>query len=435
MNLMWIVAYSINQRPLKETYWEWRVILDKVLRLRREENREFTAIVADNYLKFVFGTVRPIYGETRIRARAAAEWLMRAQDATPDDGAAFGYFPCDDPPGWGDSYPETTGYIIPSLLRFAEMEQKEEYRERALRMARWEAAIQMPSGAVQGGQVCPAEQQTPSTFNTGMVLDGWCAAFRNSGEALFLDAGRRAAEFLVRDLTPEGYFRTNGAFVAQTGIKTYSALCAWSLYRFGEEAECPQYRNAAVRVIEAALRQQRPNGWFSNNCLTRPNEPLTHTISYTIQGVLEVGILHGRKDFIDAALRGVNPLLALIKENGFLHGRYYSNWQPACFSSCLTGSAQLAVVCYRLYEHTGLNDFRLAADRLVNFLKGLQLIASPLSMINGALAGSFPIFGSYMTGGYPNWATKYFLDALMLQEKCTLQTSLRQPETAGTVSQ
>jgi hypothetical protein len=35
--------------------------------------------------------------------------------------------------------------------------------------------------------------------------------------------------------------------------------------------------------------------------------------------------------------------------------------------------------------------------------------------IDGALAGSYPIFGGYMTGGYPNWATKYLLDALMLE--------------------
>jgi len=27
------------------------------------------------------------------------------------------------------------------------------------------------------------------------------------------------------------------------------------------------------------------------------------------------------------------------------------------------------------------------------------------------------VFGEYMRAGYPNWATKYLLDALMLQER------------------
>jgi hypothetical protein len=43
------------------------------------------------------------------------------------------------------------------------------------------------------------------------------------------------------------------------------------------------------------------------------------------------------------------------------------------------------------------------------------VLHSPNRALNGALAGSFPIFGAYMPAGYPNWATKYFLDALLLQ--------------------
>lgn len=35
----------------------------------------------------------------------------------------------------------------------------------------------------------------------------------------------------------------------------------------------------------------------------------------------------------------------------------------------------------------------------------------------GALAGSFALTGEYMRSGYPNWATKYFLDALLLQHE------------------
>ena len=33
--------------------------------------------------------------------------------------------------------------------------------------------------------------------------------------------------------------------------------------------------------------------------------------------------------------------------------------------------------------------------------------------MNGTVAALLPILGSYQTGVYPNWATKYFLDALM----------------------
>jgi hypothetical protein len=114
-----------------------------------------------------------------------------------------------------------------------------------------------------------------------------------------------------------------------------------------------------------------------------------------------------------------------LSPEGFLHGRYYADWQPAVFSSCLTGSAQIAVVCYRLAECTGLANYRSAADRIVNFLKALQSLDSPDSSIHGAIAGSFPVLGSYMPGGYPSWATKYYLDALLLQDR--FQRSSSQP--------
>ena len=87
------------------------------------------------------------------------------------------------------------------------------------------------------------------------------------------------------------------------------------------------------------------------------------------------------------------------------------------YSSCLTGNAQLAVICYRLHEYTGDPKYEIAANRLLNYLKALQILDSENPEINGAIPGSFPLLGCYMTAGYPNWATKYFLDALMLQEK------------------
>ena len=61
--------------------------------------------------------------------------------------------------------------------------------------------------------------------------------------------------------------------------------------------------------------------------------------------------------------------------------------------------------------------YRGAADLLLNFLKALQLIEIPIAGVQGALSGSFPIVGAYQMLGYPNWATKYYLDALMCQQR------------------
>lgn len=405
-------------KGLRRNYWEFSALAREISRLRKPDNRVFARHVVSDQWRYMTRATRPVLGEVDTRARAAVNWILLAQRATNDDGVSLGYFPCGDyRDGWMPSYPETTGYIITSLLAYAERFGEAAVREAALKMAHWEIAIQMPSGAVQGGPVCPPPQQTAAAFNTGMVLDGWCSAYRATDAEAFLEAGRRAADFLVGDLDDRRYFRTNGAYVSAGEIKTYTCLCAWAIYRFGEVSSKPQYQDAAIAVIEAALRQQQPNGWFAHNDLIASHAPLTHTIGYTLQGVLEVGMAAKRQDFVDAAIRGTAPLIARIDQRGLLPGRVYANWEPAALSSCLTGNAQMAIVCYRLYEQTGENEYKHAADKLVGALKSLQALDSPSQAFAGAIAGSFPIFGSYMRAGYPNWATKYFLDALLLQNR------------------
>lgn len=404
----------------RQRYWDARALASEIARLSEPENRVFGRHVLGDYWRYLTQATCPEHGETALRAHVAVKWLLYAQQATQDDGVPLGYFPCrGEPAGWMPSYPETTGYIITSLLAYAEYFGDLAVRDAALRMAHWETVIQMPSGAVQGGPVSPPARQTAAAFNTGMVLDGWCSAFGVSGAAEFLEAGRRAADFLVGDLDKEGYFRTNGAYVSTGEIKTYTCLCAWAMYRFGEIAGDRVYQDTAVKSIEAALRQQQSNGWFAHNCLTRSDAPLTHTIGYTLQGVLEVGVAAQRPDFVTAARMGVDPLVARVDRRGLLAGRFYSDWEPAALSSCLTGNAQIAIVCYRLFELTGMIKYKQAADALVGALKVLQETESPNLALNGAIAGSFPLFGGYMRAGYPNWATKYFLDALLLQHRLT----------------
>ncbi len=410
-----IVTDTFHGRSLREHYWEFSRLLSQVGYCLVPSHHVFAKVVAGNQARFTFSSAVAIKVETPVRAKAAAQWLLRAQDASPDGGVSYGYFPVENVNGWDVSYPETTGYIMTTLLEYHRRTSDPLLLKCVERMAQWEIDIQMPNGAVQGGKLCPPEQQTAATFNTGMVLDGWMSVYQVTGDEDVLAAARRAGDFLLNDMTAEGYFQTNGAYVSNNKIKVYNCLCAWALYRLGITTVEDQYLDGAIRAVEAALRKQQPNGWFADNCLSRHEAPLLHTIGYTLQGVLEVGVLAGRDDFIDAVIRGVEPILERMEKSAFLHGRFYSDWEPAAFSSCLTGSAQFAIVLYRLAQCRDEPRYRRLADSIVDYLKALQILDSKDPGINGALAGSFPIFGDYMTGGYPNWATKYFLDALLLQ--------------------
>lgn len=61
---------------------------------------------------------------------AAAAWLARAQDAGTEPGFAGRYRLSS---GWSSSYPETAGYIVPTLLALANETGQTHWEDRAAR--------------------------------------------------------------------------------------------------------------------------------------------------------------------------------------------------------------------------------------------------------------------------------------------------------------
>ena len=404
-------------RKLKEKYWNYALRKDQDANLALPENRELSEHVKYEKKRVLELAARGIPDQIEQRLELAINWLLQAQAATDDEGVAQGYFPLSSGGAWKPSYPETTGYIITTLLKFAGEFDREDLGQAALRMADWEISVQMPGGAVQGGTICPPGEQKAAAFNTGMVADGWVSAYEFTGDQIYLDAALRASHFLADDLDDRGFFRTNGEFVRGDEVKTYTCLCAWAMYRAGVAAEDAVLKTAAIRSIEAALDQRNEVGWFRNNCLNYSHMPLTHTIGYALQGIFEVGVLAGREDFIEATKTSLACALRPMQDNGYLAARLNQNWKPEAEHVCLTGSVQLAILCYRFAEEFGETGFVEAGNRLTSFVKATQIMSGCNENMIGGIQGSYPILGEYMTGGYPNWATKYFIDALMLQRK------------------
>jgi hypothetical protein len=117
-----------------------------------------------------------------------------AQKATPDDGVAHSYDVRQR--AWNASYPETTGYVIPTLYDYAHLYNAPEYAEAARRMAIWESEIQMEDGGVRAGTMS-AEIVAPTIFNTGQVLFGWAKAWLETRDERFKSSLIRASDWLV----------------------------------------------------------------------------------------------------------------------------------------------------------------------------------------------------------------------------------------------
>jgi hypothetical protein len=98
----------------------------------------------------------PDPGSERV-LHALMGWLCEAQDrsASADGGVARSY---DLLRGWETSYPETTGYIVPTLLDYARRFGRDDHRE--LHQAREEVASADPSR----DRYCPGRNPAPAVF-------------------------------------------------------------------------------------------------------------------------------------------------------------------------------------------------------------------------------------------------------------------------------
>ena len=359
----------------------------------------------------LFGARNPAL-ETPRHLEATMAWLVRAQDAGSDDGLARMYHIKN---GWGPSYPETTGYAIPTFFSYAEYSERSELIERALRMARWECDVQMASGAVQGG-VISAAQPTPAIFNTGQVLFGWRAAYRHARTESFRQSALRAADYLVANMDPDGAWRKNLSSFTSASLDTYAynVRSAWALLLAQELEPARPYRAAALRNVEFVLTLCRDNGWIAKNCLGRPEQPLLHTIAYAYQGLLECAVLAGLDRPLEVVLCGNRELRANFEQFGQLHGRYDSDWNPTVRWRCLTGEAQTAIVWYGLADVTQDRSWASAASAVIATIKKTQRLTGDPARAGG-VQGSHPITAPYGRLEYLNWAAKFFADAMMIE--------------------
>jgi uncharacterized protein YyaL (SSP411 family) len=336
-------------------------------------------------------------------------WLVRAHDASGGRGVSKNYILGR---GWNHPYPETTGYIIPTFLDWAARSGDASFADRAAAMGGWEIEIQTPGGGIQQGMRTPREPLPPIAFNTGVVLKGFVRLHRHTGESRFLDAAVRAGDWLVEHLDADGAWR-RGSY---QGIPhTYHSRCAWSLLLLHEIAPDPRYRAAAARHLDWVVSTQAANGFFPEARFFPGRLPNTHGLAYTHRGLLESHRLTGEPSWLEAAVRGAVPVRREIETRGRLYGIYDAAWRPASRFDCLTAIAQHALVWYRLSDLEGREDWRAPADRALDLLIALQDRTSGNGGVRGGIKGSHPVWGRYAPFQFPNWAAKFFADALMLR--------------------
>lgn len=355
----------------------------------------------------------PLRPEPLEHLHLAMAWLCRAQDSLNAGGIPAAYDRLWR--RWEPPYPETTGYLIPTFLRYALIQDDQASVERAIRMADWLVSLQAPDGSFPAPPPVGAGTSLgdPCVFDTGMILEGLTEIAHVTAHSRFSESAIRAARWLKQVQDPDGAWSRYDYYGAAS---TYHAKVGASLARHGEHERDVTSTTSAVRHADWVIRHQDETGWFRRADFGGTETPWLHTVAYVIEGLLDIGTLTSAKTYVESARKAAWQLLRCFEVRRHLPGRLAPSWKPACRSRCLPGEAQMAVVWLKLYRHSGDVRFLNAAVKVNDGLRQVQCVAGPNEW-RGAIAGSRPFSRGYAAWQYPNWAAKFFCDSLMLEHE------------------
>lgn len=340
--------------------------------------------------------------------RLAMGWLANNQDKMADAGFGTYYLS----KGWTSSYPETSGYIVPTLMNFAAFSGENEFQKRAFACLDWLHTIQFREGGWQSGYI--HQLRDAVVFNTGQVIRGMLSGY-HAERPQDLQAAIKAADWIVKVQQPNGAWAKHNFLGVE---RVYDAYVSAPLLELAEISNNAHFKEAAIKNLDWIVNEkQLQNGWFrdADNSRHKNTQPITHTLAYTMDGLLDAGLLLQENKYIQAAEIPARKLAEIFLQNGMLNGRYNADWRGK-EDFITTGGAQLALIWLKLFRHNNNAFFFDAAAKMTTLLTAIQERHVPESSdTKGALFGSFPFWGRYEAFGLPNWATKYFADALLLE--------------------
>ena len=343
--------------------------------------------------------------------QGALQWIRESFNATGGQGSAHSFSPV---LGWAKAYPETSGYLVETLLKAAALPGQSDLIDLSVRCLHWLCQIQQPNGAFSGLMVGHSK---PSVFNTAQILFGFAAglthpAVGNAAErAAWHAAATKALDWLVLQRQPKGGWST-GAYVPEYPDPTYYTRLLWGMLHMADVLR----RTDVEAVVHDEMLRYAKRFTPQHSVMEWgfwPDKPAhTHTIAYTLEGFWQLAQRFQAGQVTEQTLLSVETLLHKRAQHGRLAGAYDVHWNADLRYRCVTGHVQLSILCGQIGQWLGRPDLLDAAQSLFDEVAAAQC-RLPWSPVYGAIPGSVPFWGPYLRGRFPNWAAKFWVDALM----------------------
>lgn len=342
--------------------------------------------------------------EWHFRTDAALDWIDRSVQVTGGGSSHSRRLLL----GWSKAYPETTGYLIETLLSYSRIKNNERWLRLAEDCLQWLLGVQLPSGAFPG---LLAGNTRPSVFNTAQIMFGLMAgATETTLREASLKALKKAHLWMLEMLEADGAW-SNHAYVPGF-VPSYYTRAVWPVLRAGDLLQMPETEGLMKKALHFYAGRFLPNNAIRDWGFRSGEPAFTHTIAYTLEGFWECAIVLQETEIQNLTLSSMSRLLEeRQKADGKTAGRFDEQWRGDLRFICATGNCQLSVLSRKMGKNTAEPSFIQASDQLLAEILPAQNTGRDPDF-RGALPGSVPVWGRYLPMRYPNWGVKFFLDAM-----------------------
>jgi hypothetical protein len=336
---------------------------------------------------------------------AAEAWLCRAHDASTDGGVSYGYTARG---GWRPSYPETSGYIATTFLRLARRRDAS-YGDRAERILRWLLAIQNDDGSFAN----PRYGLSGIVFDTGQILFGLVRGHQATGAPELLAAARRAADWLTT-IADDRLRWTRNEHLDTPHV--YNARTAWALLVMNEIEPDPRAKrsHAAISTGRSKSSSRAASSIIARSSAAETRSPTRSPTPHADcwrQGSSSPNPATSMPP--DAA---PTPCFCISTHADTFRPMMTVDGLPAARSCLPHGQLPVRDRLGSPLRDRGGAAYPGAMARALDFVLATQDVGASDPGVRGGIKGSDPVWGRYAPLSLPNWATKFFVDAMWLRK-------------------
>ncbi|MBT8191529.1 MAG: hypothetical protein KJO29_13950, partial [Bacteroidia bacterium] len=229
---------------------------------------------------------------------------------------------------WAKPYPETTGYLIPSLLKASVFDHKGILKNLCLKQLEYFRDLQNTDGSFASS----ASERKPNVFDSAQILQGLMALYSIDGKAETRNMAEKCFHWLSSEIGADGSFSNYNLSDAYNPL--YYTRISWILMK-ADKSLGMEYNEKTSLLFEKQLENWDAD-FIDKTAFYPGSTAFSHTVIYALRGLYECAIILNHKEALQKFKTSLHELLNIVVQSNGLPGQFYNSKYSSAYT-CSTG--------------------------------------------------------------------------------------------------